>query len=81
MPAWPIEWHENNLKNFRESFAQKQAQVDRLVGELVRWEADILRRQMQIDEAKRLGKKAFDPDKFMKPKPPSAAGDEREEKS
>ena len=72
MAAWPIEWHENTLKNYRENYACKQEEVDRLVGELVRWEADITRWQMQIDAAKKQGKKAFDRDKFLRVRSPAA---------
>lgn len=66
MAKWPIDWHENNLKNFRHSYAQKQAEVDRAVGELVRWKAEIDFRQLQVDEAKRIGQNEFDPERFLK---------------
>lgn len=75
MPAWPIEWHENNLKTYRENYARKQQEVDRMVGELVRWEANIIKCQMQIDAAKKAGKKAFDPDKYLKPRDAASHAD------
>jgi hypothetical protein len=73
MAAWPIEWHENNLKNFRENYARKQEESDRLVGELLRWHEEINWRQAQIDEAKKRGQKEFDSEKFMKKRRTPAA--------
>lgn len=66
MAAWPIDWHANNLKNFRDHVAIKQAEADRMNGELIRIHKELEWRQIQIDNALRLGKKEFDPEKFMK---------------
>lgn len=73
MAKWAIEWHESGLKNFKENYVRKQAELDRLNGELLRWEASILKTEMQIAEAKKRGMKGFDPEKFMKPRTPKSS--------
>lgn len=61
----PIEWHESTLVTYEENLRRFEAEVESKVKELERWKKELDFRKLQISEAKRLGKAAFDPDRFL----------------
>lgn len=68
MAKLSIEWHENCLKNHAKTVEQYRITVEREIRRLEAAESDLKFHAEQIEEAKRRGLSAFDPDKFMRKK-------------
>jgi hypothetical protein len=68
MKAYSIEWHENNLKNYKETVERERIKLTRLSEELARDEERLKFHALQIETAKSQGKTEFDSDRFMKPR-------------
>lgn len=64
MPAMPISWHEECLKNQLENHKRLVLAMQRVIEDESRSRADNEMYAKQIERAKRLGKKSFDSDRF-----------------
>lgn len=64
MSSYPIEWHEECYRNNLLYLAGEQERLTRLTEHIAQQTAQVEKYARQIARAKRLGKKAFDSDKF-----------------
>lgn len=61
----PIDWYKRNLKNRKLSLSQLTCRLESLQDEINRLKGSIEFLTMQINEAEKRGKKAFDADRFL----------------
>jgi hypothetical protein len=61
-----LEWHKQALVNMRLSLAARQRAFEQSLVELTDLRTRVAFYGIQIDEAERMGKKAFDADHFMR---------------
>jgi len=64
MSSMPVEWHKECQKNAEASHQRLLDELEMMQERVNRSAADLMRRARQIARAERLGKKAFDLDKF-----------------
>ena len=66
MTSYSIEWHEKTVKNKIATLDEYKRRAARLAEDIAGLEKRIKFRQLQINQAKSLGKETFDPDRFLK---------------
>lgn len=67
----PIEWHEECVRNHRATLENEKRQLEGLLRRIEKSEEQLAFHELQIEEAKRLGKTSFDRDRFLANKNPS----------
>lgn len=70
--SMPLGWHEECLRNYRRSVADKESGVTRAQRELERSRDDLAFYERQMTEAKAAGMDAFDRDRYLVPRPRKA---------
>ncbi len=73
MKKMPISWHEQHLRYSKAHLAERKVKLQADLAYISRIESDIVFLELQITEAHRLGKDAFDSDRFLKKAKPANA--------
>jgi 3-isopropylmalate dehydratase small subunit len=70
-----VKWHENCLKNQRSHVAHLRQEVERMMKDVERQEAEVAFYDLQVETAKTQKKDGFDREKFLKDKKKEIMGD------
>lgn len=63
---FPIAWHEDCLRNYRDSLKRDREALERQVAHVARRSEEVSAYEQQIAQAKAAGKDSFDRNKFGK---------------